>query len=179
MTEIKNILLIGRSGRGKSALSNVLTNTNNFKESSSSTSETRKIQFDEFDSKQENLENLSDRLERSNLDKKDKQTLREILEEHIQNREVIKYRIIDTPGIGDTKLKDKEVLDIIAEAVYLVRNGVSQVFFVVDGRFDQYEMATYNLLRTIIFDQNIASYTTIVRTRFENFKKKREVSRRH
>ena len=83
----------------------------------------------------------------------------------------IKYLVIDTPGIGDTKLKDHQVLDIIAEAVYLVRDGLSQVFFVIDGRFDQYEMATYNLLRTIIFDENITNHTTITRTRFTNFTK--------
>src|SRR5206468_11962380 len=57
----------------------------------------------------------------------------------------------------------------IAEAVYLARDGISQILFVTNGRFDQFEMATYNLLTTIIFDQNIANYTTIMRTRFDNF----------
>jgi GTP-binding protein EngB required for normal cell division len=135
MTNTKMILLIGRSGRGKSTLANVITNTNNFEESSESASKTRKIQFEEF--------------EENNLN----------------------YQIIDTPGIGDTKLKQNEVLDIIAEAIYLVKDGLSQVFFVTNGRFDQSEMATYDLLRTIIFDQDITSHTTIVRTRFNNFKK--------
>src|SRR5436305_3635172 len=136
MTTTKKILLIGRSGRGKSTLANVITGMENkFKESGSSASETKKIQFEEF---------------------KDKDT---------------NYAIIDTPRIGDTKMSDNEVLDIIAEAVYLARDGVSQVFFVNDGRFDQYEMATYDLLRTIIFDENITKHTTIVRTRFPDFKK--------
>jgi len=84
------------------------------------------------------------------------------------------YLVIDTPGIGDTKLGDNQVLDIIAEAVYLVKDGVDQVFFVIDGRFDQSEMATYNLLRTIIFDDNITKYTTITRTRFNEFKSKKK-----
>jgi hypothetical protein len=84
------------------------------------------------------------------------------------------YLIIDTPGIGDTKMSDNEVLDIIAEAVYLVREGASQIFFVVSGRFDQSEMATYNLLRTIIFDENITEYTTIARTRFADFRSKKK-----
>jgi len=134
MTETKNILLIGRSGRGKSTLANVITGAENkFKESSGSASETKKIQFEEFENNKVN------------------------------------YLIVDTPGIGDTKMSDNEVLDIIAEAVYRVKEGVSQVLFVVGGRFDQYEMATYNLLRTIIFDKEITKHTTVVRTRFDDF----------
>src|SRR6185436_11154515 len=105
MTEIKTILLIGRSGRGKSTLANVITGfENRFKESSSSVSETRKIQFEEFEDKQDDKKNN------------------------------VKYQVIDTPGIGDTKLTEQEVLDIIAEAVYQSRKGISQVFFVIDGR---------------------------------------------
>ncbi|RHZ35884.1 GTPase [endosymbiont GvMRE of Glomus versiforme] len=138
MTKTNAILLIGRSGRGKSALANVITSTDKFKESSGSVSETKKIQFEKFE----------------------------------ENK--INYQIIDTPGIGDTKMSDNEVLDIIAEAVYLAKDGISQVFFVTDGRFDQFEMATYDLLRTIIFDEKITEHTTITRTRFEDFKNKKK-----
>jgi len=35
-------------------------------------------------------------------------------------------------------------------------------------------MSTYDLLRTIIFDQNITKYTTIIRTCFKNFRTKKE-----
>src|SRR5688572_16150215 len=136
MTDTKTILLIGRSGRGKSTLANVVTNTNDFKESSGSVSETKEVQFEQF--------------------------------KDTNNK--IDYAIIDTPGIGDTKMSDNEVLDIIAKAVYLAKDGVSQVFFTTDGRFDQYEMATYDLLRTIIFDENITKHTTMVRTRFSEFR---------
>src|ERR1044072_46931 len=141
MNKVRKILLIGRSGRGKSTLANVLLNKNNnfeevFKESSGSVSETKKIQFEQFVNKDVN------------------------------------YLVIDTPGIGDTKMSDDEVLDIIAEAVYLAKDGLSQVLFVVNGRFDQSEMATYNLLRTIIFDEQITEYTTIARTRFADFRSK-------
>src|SRR5437763_15375493 len=138
MTNNKIILLIGRSGRGKSTLANVVTNTDKFKESTGSVSETRKIQLGDF--------------KENNLD----------------------YQIIDTPGIGDTKFKENEVLDIIAEAVYRAKDGVGQVFFVTNGRFDQYEMATYDLLRTIIFDKDITKHTTIIRTRFPNFRDEEE-----
>ncbi|CAJ0851558.1 789_t:CDS:2 [Entrophospora sp. SA101] len=93
-------------------------------------------------------------------------------EEFIEND--INYAVIDTVGIGDTKLKKEEVLDKIAEAVYLAREGVSQILFVTDGRFDQYEMVTFNLLRTIIFDEHVTKHTTIVRTRFEDFEDEEE-----
>jgi len=136
--KIKNFLLIGRSGNGKSTLANVITKSNKFKESEKGVSETKIVQSEEFEEKG------------------------------------VKYLIIDTPGIGDTKLKQNEVLDIIAEAVYLVRDGVNQVFFVSGNRFDQDEMATYNLLRTIIFDKDITKHTTIVRTRFINFRNEKE-----
>lgn len=81
----------------------------------------------------------------------------------------ISYAVIDTVGVGDTQLKKAEVLDKIAEAVYLARDGISQILFVTNGRFDQFEMSTYNLLRTIIFDDNVTSHTTIVRTKFSEF----------
>lgn len=143
MNDIKNILLIGRTGRGKSTLANVLVNKNNnfeevFKESAGSISETRNIQFEGF------------------------------------KKGVINYGIIDTPGIGDTKLNEHQILDIIAKAVYLARDGINQVFFVTEGRFDQFEMATYNLLRTTIFDENITNYTSIIRTKFPNFDEEEE-----
>jgi len=49
MTEIKNILLIGRTGNGKSTLANVLTGTDNFIESADSTSETKSIKTRVFE----------------------------------------------------------------------------------------------------------------------------------
>ncbi|CAG8675062.1 5662_t:CDS:1, partial [Paraglomus occultum] len=153
-----------------------------FKESSGSVSETKKIQVEEFefDPEKERLSNLLDKLykeeevvsKQSNLNKEDLKTLQEMLQESIQKKERTKYYIIDTPGIGDTKMSDNEVLDIIAEAVYLTKDGLSQVLFVVGGRFDQYEMATYNLLRTIIFDEHITEHTTITRTHFADFRSK-------
>jgi len=71
----RNVLLIGRTGNGKSTLGNVLINKNNrfeevFKESSGGISKTRAKQSEVFEYEGTN------------------------------------YRIIDTIGIGDTKLKD-------------------------------------------------------------------------
>src|SRR5207253_3167573 len=82
----------------------------------------------------------------------------------------IKYQIIDTVGIGDTKLSEQEVLHKIAEAVHAVRYGLSQVLFVTSGRFTHEERIIYEeLLKKAIFDENIANHTTIVRTNFPNF----------
>jgi predicted GTPase len=136
--QVKTILLIGSTGKGKSTLANVLTNTNDFKESGGSVSGTREIQSERFTNNHTN------------------------------------YQIIDTVGLGDTKLKREEVLDKIAEAVYLARQGVSQIFFVIDEKFNPHEMSNYDLLRNIIFDDQVVDYTTIIRTRFVNFKKEEE-----
>ena len=134
----KNLLLIGKTGNGKSTLANVLTQSAKFTESAGSTSQTRIIQAEQFKHNEQS------------------------------------YSIIDTPGFFDTKLKQEEILDIIAEAVYLVKDGLSQVFFVSKGRFDHYEMSTYNILREIIFDKCVSDYTTLVRTNFVDFDNKEE-----
>ncbi|CFW93320.1 putative Non-specific protein-tyrosine kinase [endosymbiont DhMRE of Dentiscutata heterogama] len=81
----------------------------------------------------------------------------------------INYVAIDTVGIGDTQLKREEVLDKLAEAVYLAREGISQVIFVISGRFDEKEIANYSLLKSIIFDNSVVNHTTVIRTNFSNF----------
>lgn len=48
MTERRTILLLGRTGNGKSTVANVISNTNNFKESELGASETRNIQEGQF-----------------------------------------------------------------------------------------------------------------------------------
>ena len=73
-------------------------------------------------------------------------------------------------GIGELK---EEVLDRIAEAVYLSKDGISQILFITGGRFDQFEMSIYSLLKTIIFDESVTKFTTIVRTRFPDFENKK------
>ena len=74
-------------------------------------------------------------------------------------------------GIGDTSLNPKEVLAEIAKACELLKDGLYQVFFVTGGRFNEEEIDAYNLLKEVIFDKQIVKYTTIVRTRFDNFEK--------
>jgi GTPase Era involved in 16S rRNA processing len=56
MTEKRTILLLGRTGNGKSTLANVISNTNNFAESEYGVSETRGIQEGIFRVKKENID---------------------------------------------------------------------------------------------------------------------------
>lgn len=49
LTEVKNLLLIGRTGGGKSTLGNVLTNKNVFIEGQGSTSTTKNFENDDFE----------------------------------------------------------------------------------------------------------------------------------
>ncbi|CAJ0905451.1 4531_t:CDS:1 [Entrophospora sp. SA101] len=129
----QTILLIGKTGSGKSTVANVISNTKEFKESSGSTSETRDANVRDF---------LIDGMS---------------------------FKLIDTVGLGDTRLTQQEVLYKLAEAFHSIKNGLSQILFVTSGRFTKEEMDVYGLLRTIIFDNNVVNYTTIVRTNFPEF----------
>lgn len=78
----------------------------------------------------------------------------------------LKLHIIDTMGIGDTKLEnDQAVLNKLAEACHLVRNGVHQVIFVTSGKFTEEEIEAYDILRTVIFNRDIVKHTTIIRAK--------------
>ncbi|CAG8806673.1 19420_t:CDS:1, partial [Gigaspora rosea] len=46
-----------------------------------------------------------------------------------------------------------------------VSNGLNR-FFVVNGRFTKEDVKAYNLLRTVLFAEDIGKYTTIVQTNF-------------
>ncbi|CAJ0869275.1 11276_t:CDS:2 [Entrophospora sp. SA101] len=81
MVNTRNILLIGRTGSGKSTLANVLVGENKFIESAKSTSVTKQIE-----------EGIIE------IDLKE------------DGSEKIKYRVIDTIGLGDTQLTPQGVL---------------------------------------------------------------------
>jgi predicted GTPase len=86
----------------------------------------------------------------------------------------IKYQIVDTVGIGDTGMTLEKVLRKLALMGYSVKDGVSQILFVIDGVMKNEAKSTYDLLSKIIFDENIAKYTTVIRTRFSGFRDRRK-----
>lgn len=145
MVNTKRIILIGSTGNGKSTVANVLLNKNGnfeevFKESADSTSETRNIQIEKAEI---NLDN--------------------------DGNEKLEMIIIDTVGIGDTKLTTQGVLYRLAEATSHIGEGLNQIFFVNGGRFTEKEEEAYKLLSSVIFDNEVVKYTTIVRTKFPEF----------
>src|SRR5688572_22130572 len=101
--QIRNLLIVGRTGGGKSTLSNVLTGTEEFKESSHSVSITKSFQKKTFDYKNEETETET------------------------------KYCVIDTIGVVDTVLSDEKVIYKIIDGIYSVPEGISQVLFVING----------------------------------------------
>eukprot|EP01132_Coremiostelium_polycephalum_P002842 gene2842-3532_t len=122
------ILVIGRTGGGKSSICNVLTKSNDFEESGYSVSQTKYYQ-----SKTVEVDDL-------------------------------KLTVVDTIGIGDTDLDYKDVLYRIADACYTLRGGLHQVLFVTSNRFTNEEIYAYDLLRSVIFNNDICKFTTIVRS---------------
>ncbi|KAF2077553.1 hypothetical protein CYY_001171 [Polysphondylium violaceum] len=93
--------------------------------------------------------------------------------EHLKKEYIIdgvKYIIVDTIGIYDTsQISTKEVLYNIAKGCYAVRGGISQVFFLCSVKFTNAEIQCFDLLTKVLFNPEIAKYTTIVRTRFPRY----------
>lgn len=89
------------------------------------------------------------------------------------NGKIITYRIIDTIGIGDTKLSAETVLFKIAMIAREVKkDGINRILFVSSGRFTEAEAKAFKVLSEVIFDKEVFKHTTLVRSNFANFRDK-------
>ncbi|RGB25905.1 AIG1 family-domain-containing protein [Rhizophagus diaphanus] len=143
MGDKKTIILIGKTGNGKSTLANVLYGEQLFEEGDGARSVTKESKSKEFKYKG------------------------------------VKHIIIDTPGICDTgsgksedENRERKVYKEIVEVIYkysIKGKGLNQVLFVTNGRFTDEEKKSYNLLNKAFFNEDIAEFTTVVRTNFPKF----------
>ncbi|RHZ35956.1 GTPase [endosymbiont GvMRE of Glomus versiforme] len=141
--DIRNILIVGMTGNGKSTLANVLTDTNQFRAEGFSTSITeifKKSEIFEWQGK--------------------------------------KYCVIDNIGFGDTSdLSKEDLLYRIGQGIYSARQGINQILFVFKGRFSDKQIIAFNLFKDFVSESGITKFTTIIRTKFENFKEPQECIR--
>ncbi|CAB5208524.1 unnamed protein product [Rhizophagus irregularis] len=136
----KNLIIIGRTGSGKSTLSNVLTGSEDFEESDCSNSVTMNFQKKGFEWNGKS------------------------------------FNVVDNVGFYNTHLSVNEVWHKIARSFCsTMSEGISQILLVIDdSRFSAAEVdKTFGLLNSI-FENDILDYVTIVRTKFSNFKSKKE-----
>jgi GTPase Era involved in 16S rRNA processing len=136
--ETRNIILIGKTGSGKSALANCLLGEISFKEGEGSISTTK-----------ENKEII---FKRSN----------------------IRYKIVDTAGIKDTKLSEREIIEKLAEAIKMMPEGICHILFVINGKFTIDEINMFKSVKYAIFEGDVNRYITIVRTNFPSFRNEKK-----
>lgn len=138
----RTVVLIGRTGNGKSTCANVIACSADpegqlFKESEGSTSETKDI-----DSKTVTVE---------------------------WQDQQYSLKIVDTIGIGDTDLPHDEVLKRLAVACSECREGINAIFFVVGKRVTKEEADAWEIIWKVIFNSAILGHTTMIRSNFPKF----------
>lgn len=138
--EIRNVLIIGITGDGKSSLANTLSNSEEFETSSNSVSITKHFkESDEFNW--------------------------EYNENQYKFKLIDNIGFSDTKGESFSE----QILYNIGESVFKIRNGINQILFVIQGKFTTHHITAFNLFKEFINDNEITKFTTIVRTKFKDF----------
>ncbi|CAB4437196.1 unnamed protein product [Rhizophagus irregularis] len=75
----------------------------------------------------------------------------------------------DTAGIGDTRFSKEDVLDKLKDISIIPNVSLNQILFTLKDKFTNDQIEYYNLLKEVIFDNNMENFTTIVRTAFDQF----------
>lgn len=140
MTEINNILIIGKTGSGKSTLANVITITNKFEEGSGILSKTKEVQVEKTE------------IEISDGKKK---TYRVIDTVGIGDTEMPTWEVLYELAKVSSSVKNG-----VSQILLVVK----------ENAFTDDVKETYKLLEKFFFDKDIAKYTTIVRTHFPGFR---------
>ena len=135
----RTVLLIGKTGNGKSTVANVLVKAHErnefpFRENDSVVSETFDVQVEEI---------------------------------QVDN---VLYKIVDTIGLGDTRIDEKETcLKIASACASIGEGGIYQVLFVSKGKLTKEELDVFDIFKRAIFTHDVCLYTTFVRTNVNFF----------
>ena len=89
---------------------------------------------------------------------------------------VYDVKIVDTIGIGDTKLSPDEVLQRIAAACHECKEGINAVLFVTRGRITKEEVDAWDVMWQVLFGSEVLEHTAIVRTNFKKFQDPNKVA---
>lgn len=145
--KVRNILIIGMTGSGKSSLSNTLTNTNIFESGNQSISLTKYFKSSkEFDW--------------------------EFNSNHYKFKVIDNIGFGDSQGEDFTE----QILYRIGEGIKEIEGEINQILFLIRGRFDPSQIKMFNLFKGFINESEITKFTTIIMTGFENYLNKKEVS---